>query len=196
MKLIDSIVNPETDLERAIVSHPDFIEGAMWGKPRNGHPEGAVIYHIGEVLTNIDDLVSRPLGQSRKGRVEGDHPMHREKLRLIAIIHDTFKNKVDPTKPKQGENHHAMIARRFAEKFIDDPVTLDIIELHDEAYNAWCKGHRDGKWDKAKARGTDLIHRLGLSLDVYYFFFECDSYTGDKTDDSINWFNKLINETV
>jgi hypothetical protein len=40
------------------------------------------------------------------------------KLRIIAIIHDTFKYKVDRSKPKEGENHHGMLARRFAEKFI------------------------------------------------------------------------------
>jgi hypothetical protein len=31
-----------------------------------------------------------------------------------------------------GENHHAMIARRFAERYVDDPKLLDVIELHDE----------------------------------------------------------------
>ena len=176
IELINSPIKPETNLEREIVSDIDFIEGAMWGKPRNGHPEGEVIYHIGEVLDNVNKMSN----------------MHnRAELRLIAIIHDTFKNKVDQTKSKTGENHHAMIARRFAEKYISDQHILDIIELHDEAYNSWCKGARDGKWDKAEARAISLIKRIDSYMPLYLTFFECDSFTGDKATDSVKWFIEI-----
>lgn len=50
-----------------------------------------------------------------------------------------------------------MIARRFAESFIDDDSGLDVIELHDDAYNSWQCGNRDGRWDKAERRATTLI---------------------------------------
>ena len=174
--MIKEIIKPETDLEKEIIADQDFIKGAMWGKPRNGHPEGQVIYHISSVLQNIDKY---------------SRSVNREKLRLIAIIHDTFKYKVDDTKSKSGENHHAMIARRFAEKYITDNELLEIIELHDEAYNSWCKGYRDGKWDKAEIRANKLIERLGDSISIYLSFYKCDNETGDKESVNFNWFSKL-----
>lgn len=169
---IAEIIGPETDLEQRIISDPKFIEGALWGKPRGGHPEGQVIYHIQDVLQNV-------------GRSD---PFIREKLRLITILHDTFKYKVDKTKPKTGENHHGMIARRFAEQYITDTDILEVIELHDEAYNSWQKGHRDNKWDVAEKRANTLLQRLGNTLPLYIAFYSCDNTTGDKSNESFEWF--------
>ncbi len=174
--MIQEIIKPETELENRIIADADFIQGAMWGKPRNGHPEGQVIYHIGHVLKNVDKYSTHE---------------NRHKLRLIAIIHDSFKYKVDGTKPKSGENHHAMIARKFAEKYINDNELLEIIELHDEAYNSWCKGDRNGKWEKAEQRAIQLIKRLGSSINLYLSFYQCDNETGDKESENFIWFNNL-----
>lgn len=162
-------IKPETDLENRIIADKEFIEGAMWGKPRNGHPEGEVIYHIKHVLKNVDKYST---------------PENRETLRLIAIIHDTLKYKVDPDKPKGGENHHAMFARRFAEKFIKDEKILDLIELHDEAYNSWRK--------RNETRAKNLIKRLGDSIDLYMTFYQCDNETGDKENEDFLWFKNLV----
>jgi HD domain len=139
---IEQYIKPENVLERTIIADPDFIEGAMWGKPRKGHIEGKVIYHIQDVLANVDKY---------------SNETNRSDLRLIAIIHDTFKHKVDTGQPKVGENHHGTIARHFAEKFNLSPAVLDIIELHDDAYNAWLQGSRHGKWEKAKNRVNQLL---------------------------------------
>jgi hypothetical protein len=174
--MIEKIIKPETELEKQILADKDFIAGANWGKPRRGHPEGQVISHIAEVLANVDKYSTTK---------------NREKLRLIAIIHDSFKYKVDRDKPKVGENHHGMLARRFAEKYITDSKVLDIIELHDEAYNAWCKGDRDGKWEKAEERAYALIDQLDLSLDLFLTFYRCDNETGDKENHDFEWFNEL-----
>lgn len=176
--LINNIIKPETYLELKIISDPLFIDGALWGKPRNGHPEGLVIYHIGDVLKNIDLHSSID---------------NREKLRLIAIIHDTFKYKVDRTKNKDGENHHAMIARRFAEKYISDTDILDIIELHDEAFNSWRKGKLKNKWSVSEERALKLRDRLGKNIDTYMLFYKCDNSTGNKYSEDYQWFSELIN---
>jgi hypothetical protein len=178
-KLIKDIIKPENGLEHAIIADPEFIEGAMYGKPRKGHPEGKVIYHIGEVLANVEKYCD-----------DDD----RTDLRFIAIVHDTFKYKVDQTKPKTGANHHAVIARSFAQKFTQDNVMLKIIELHDEAYNAWQKGGRRGDWYGAERRATQLIHGLLLEgcLDLYVKFMRCDGETGDKESNSYEWFVSLI----
>jgi len=172
-------IQPETDLETSLLEDPEFVEGALWGKPRNGHPEGQVLLHIEAVLKNIDNI-------------DGLEPVERQELRFIALIHDTFKYKVNLGQPKSGENHHAMIARRFAEKFIANRDTLDIIELHDEAYNSWCKGDRDDNWDKAETRARKLIKRLGESIDIYLIFYMCDNETGGKQGHDYKWFKNLV----
>jgi hypothetical protein len=143
-------------------------------------PEGQVAYHIREVLDNVDKYCS---------------PDNRSDLRIIALIHDTFKNKVDQSKPKSGMNHHAMIGRKFAEKFIQIPKNiLDIIELHDEAYNAWQQGVRKNDWYRANKRATDLLNRLDGDdqIDLYVLFYKCDNLTGDKEQDNFDWFNYFV----
>ena len=174
--MIRELIKPETELETRIIQDPEFVEGAMWGKPRSGHPEGEVIYHIGEVLENVNKY---------------SNPENREKLRLIGITHDTFKNKVNRKKPRSGENHHALIARRFSERYISDSEVLGIIELHDEAYNSWQVGNRKN-WQKAQERATRLIGRLGSSINLYLAFYNCDNKTGDKSRDNFLWFQNLI----
>lgn len=171
-------INAENALERQILADNELIEGLQWGKPRPGHPEGKVIYHVNEVLKNVNRVTK--------------NQDYRAKLRLIAIIHDTFKHKVDTSKPRFGENHHAMIARRFAEKYITDPIILDIIELHDEAYNAWQTAIRRGRPYDGEARALRLAKRLGRNLDLYMKFYICDTYTGDKEDDSLQWFMTVV----
>src|SRR6266516_4609282 len=127
-----AVVRPETPLERAICADPAWRTGAEWGEPRPGHPEGTVIAHVAHVLANVD-------------RVALD-PADRDRLRLVAIVHDAFKGEVDRSLQKTGENHHARRARRFAERFVSDTELLDVIELHDDAYLAWRHGRRSGDW--------------------------------------------------
>lgn len=178
--MITTIIKPETALESQIINDPLFVQGASWGVPRRGHPEGQVVYHIEEVLSNVDKYAESNT---------------REKLRLIALIHDTFKFKVDSTRPRTGENHHAMIARRFAENYISDQHTLDVIELHDEAYNAWVKG-MNTDWKKAEARADALLQRLGDALPLYRVFYRCDNETGNKRQDNFLWFENYLTTNV
>jgi hypothetical protein len=171
-------VAPETDLERAIVTSPDWIEGASWGQPRPGHPEGGVAAHIRDVLANVDAVAV--------------DAADRAQLRVIALVHDTFKNKVDRSQPRTGENHHGTIARRFAERYLTDGAVLDVIELHDEAFNAWGKGERSGKWDAAEERASRLIERLGSNLPLYLRFYRADNETGSKDQTPLVWFESLV----
>jgi hypothetical protein len=178
--IIKTIVNPINGIETAIVNDADFIAGASYGKQRSGHPEGQVIYHIEEVLGNIEKFYAD----------DEDY----DELRLIAILHDTFKYKVDQRKPKVGENHHAMIARKFAEKFPIDSDVLSVIQRHDDAYNAWQKGGRHGNWYEAERRANQLISGLLIEgcLDLYVKFYRCDNATGDKEQENYEWFIELI----
>jgi len=44
---------PETDLERQVVTEPELLEGLAWGQPRAGHPEGAVGTHVGHAKETV-----------------------------------------------------------------------------------------------------------------------------------------------
>lgn len=168
----------ETELEKQICADDAWLQGVMWGEPRSGHSEGQVRYHIAEVLANVDHLA----------RTDEE----RCALRLVALIHDTFKYRVDLSQPRRGTNHHAVLARTFAERYLDDPAILEIIELHDEAFNSWRMGASKGRWNEAEARVTRLVARLGTSLPLYVLFFRADNQTGSKERDSLVWFEQFL----
>lgn len=168
----------ETETEARIVTDPEWQVGAEWGDPRPGHPEGAAKFHVAQVLANVERYAA--------------NAEDRQKLRLIAIVHDTFKHKVDQSMPRVGENHHGMIARRFAERYIHDESLLDIIELHDDAFNAYSMGVRREAWSEADARVGKLLQRLGANFDLYLTFFRCDDMTGAKDHSALEWLAEKV----
>ena len=171
----------ETDLERLIAAQPRWQHGIDWGRPRHGHPEGTIKLHIAAVLANIDRLFA-------------DDPS-RSQLRLIALIHDAFKGEVDTGEPRIGENHHAMRARRFAEPLISDAQVLDVIELHDHAFNAWKHCCLFFDWTEAETRASNLLVRLGGALALYLRFYQCDNETEGKDQACFTWFRDFVNKT-
>ena len=168
---------PETELERRIVSDPDWREGAMWGEPRPGHEEGAIVNHIADVLANID--------------ADGVTGAERERLRLIALVHDVMKHRA--TGPRRALNgHHGVCARRFATGLIEDEDLLDVVEWHDDAYRAWKLGAKRGRWDEAERRARELAERLGDRLGLYLAFYRADNATGSKSREPLRWFERLV----
>jgi hypothetical protein len=177
MNELIEILKPENDLERKIISDTEFIEGAMYGRPRSGHPEGQIYKHILEVFRNIDIFsISKE---------------ERKKLRFIALIHDTFKYKVDQTKPKVGGNHHGYISYMFATKYTSDGTILQIIKEHDTAYHIWRKSNRTGDWKWGQWTLLNFVKNL-YDLDLYIQFMKCDTLTGTKTGKTLEWFNDVI----
>ena len=142
--------------------------------PRPGHPEGQVVFHIRDVLNNVD----RFIGQG------GDRP----RLRLIALVHDTFKYQVDRSSPRTVRKSHGYWACKFGERYLIDPATLQVIELHDEAYRA--SRHKDR--EVAERRAEALIESLGDNLGLFLRFYLCDSRTGDKSMGHYVWFKQLV----
>ena len=175
---VEELLAPECDLEYHFIRTPEFYKGLLWGKPRFGHPEGKVVYHIREVLDNID-LLDIPVAI-------------RDQLRLIAFLHDTFKYKEIKNEPRDWSLHHGVFARKFAQSFISDQAVLDVIEWHDEAYYSWRHQyiHRDIK--KGEQRLQKLLQGLGPNLQLYYLFFKCDTRTGDKNQAPLHWFEKTV----
>jgi len=175
-------ISPESTLERTIVQDNYWQIGAFWGEPRPGHPEGKVIYHIHEVLQNVDKATC--------------NKKLRQQLRLITIIHDTFKHLEEQTRPRTDwSKHHAIFALNFAKLHISDQAVLDVIELHDDAYYAWratCAGYEE----KSNKLLNRLRKRLKGNLQLFYLFFKCDTQTGDKDQSPIPWFEKMMQDEI
>ena len=173
----DGKIDAEQELERHLQADSRWVRGAAWGAPRPGHPEGVVRLHIAEVLAIIDAL--------------GINAEDRRKLRIVALVHDTFKSEVVRASPRTGDNHHALIARRFVESYANDLDILEITELHDEAFYAWRSGARRRDWNRARRRAERLIERLGSRLGLYLAFFRADNAAGDKQAEPLRWFEEV-----
>jgi hypothetical protein len=166
---------PENELERRVTEDPELLEGLAWGKPRKGHPEGRIAAHVADLLERLD----------RMG-VAGDE---RALLRFIILVHDSFKNQVQEWRPRVGENHHAMRARRFAERYTDDERLLTTIELHDRPYGIWRKWRRTGRLDRKRLE--DMLRRIP-DYDLFLRFVELDGSTEGKRPQPIEWFKKEL----
>jgi hypothetical protein len=162
---------PETELERAVSADPRLQEGLAWGEPRSGHPEGSVGAHVADLLLTIERW--------------GETGKRREELRFLALVHDALKSKVQNWRPKTGENHHAMRARRFAEGYVDDERLLAAIEQHDRPYSLWRKLRRRGRLDEDAL--TEMLERLP-DLDLFVRFVELDGSSEGKDQEPIRWF--------
>lgn len=174
---LENLLQPETVLERKLLSTAEFRHGLLWGEPRFGHPEGKVALHVREVLDNIDLIPRLPDEQ-------------REQLRLIAFAHDTFKFAEDRTRPRDWKKHHGHLARRFMTSYTSDQVVLDVIETHDDAYYAWLAvRHEPLPGEQGKSLDS-LLARMGYCMQMYYLFFKCDTQTGDKTQAPLKWFER------
>lgn len=179
--MVLDILKPETALENLIIQNEDWLEGAFWGAPRPGHPEGKVIFHIREVLDNVNKITN--------------NPQLREELRLVSIIHDNFKHLEETVRPRQDwTQHHAVYAMKFAKDFIDRQHILNVIELHDEAYYAWHLNRKQPETNRAIHRLNALFEKLGDYKQLFYLFFKCDTFTGDKTKKPVHWFEETVSD--
>ena len=162
---------PEDERERRLAADPTLRNGLAWGQPRRGHPEGTVEAHVGELLRMIDEW--------------GEQGARRMELRFLALVHDALKWRVDEGLPKTGENHHAMRARRFAERYTSDERLLASVELHDRPYAIWRRMRRSGK-DPEEALEA-MLDRLP-DLPLFLRFVEVDSSTEGKDPAPLEWF--------
>jgi hypothetical protein len=167
--------HPESELERAVWQDPVLLAGLVWGRPRAGHPEGTVAEHVADMLETIDRW--------------GETGRRRADLRFIALVHDALKYRVSGWRPKAGENHHALRARRYAERYTDDERLLATIEMHDRPYHAWRRHRRRGRrYRREVTRIAGRIPDLGL----FVRFLELDGSTEGKNPEPIDWFRAQL----
>jgi hypothetical protein len=161
---------PETPLERALASEPTLLRGLGWGRPRPGHPEGRVGLHVADVLAAI----AEPPGRRR------------EELRFLALVHDALKFRVRPDGGYAPDNDHAMLSRRFAERFTADRRLLDTLELHDEPYRIWRT-----RGDAGRSALAPVLLRIP-DLDLFLRFVELDSSTKGKDPRPLAWLRGIV----
>ena len=166
---------PESQLERTLLADPDLREGLAWGKPRSGHPEGSVGAHVADLVRTIDRW--------------GEKGTRRAELRFLALVHDSMKCRVRGWLPKVGENHHAMRARRFAERYTGDERLLATIEQHDRPYSLWRKLRRTGRLDE---RGMQRMLDRIPDRDLFMRFVELDGSTEGKDPQPIDWLRREL----
>jgi hypothetical protein len=161
---------PETDLERAVSSDPKLLAGLAWGEPREAHPEGAVGNHVADLLATIER--------------DGESGERRELLRFVALVHDAFKYRVRNWLPRQGRNHHATRARRFAERYTDDERLLTTIEFHDRPYHLWKGMKKGGELDSDGFE--DMLARIPDHT-LFQRFIEVDGASEAKNPEPVRW---------
>ncbi len=162
---------PENATEARLAEEPALGEGWAWGRPRRGHPEGSVGNHVADLLRMID--------------ASGETGQRRADLRFVALVHDSLKVDVDHSRSRTGENHHAMRARRLAERYVDDERLLAAIELHDAPYAIWRRVRRSG------SDGEHAFDRMMERIpdrDLFARFVELDGSTGGKDPAPVEWF--------
>ena len=155
---------PESPLERALATDPRLMRGLVWGTPRPGHPEGRVGRHSADIIAGIDER-----GEQR------------ELLRFLALAHDAFKSSVRVGDGYSRDNDHAVLARRFAERFTADARLLEALELHDLPYHIWRSRRVDAR--AALAAVLDRLPEPGLFLR----FVELDGSTAGKDPGLLAW---------
>ena len=162
---------PENELERAAIGDAELVDGLRWGEPRASHPEGRVGAHVRDLLDTLEEW--------------GETGERRRELRFLALIHDALKHEVSDWRPRTGENHHAMRARRHAEGYTGDERLLSTLELHDKPYSLWKKMRRKGRLDEKAFE--DMLARVP-DRELFLRFVELDGSTEGKNREPLRWF--------
>jgi hypothetical protein len=175
-RLIPGVV-PENELEERLVADPELLAGLAWGKPREAHPEGAVGNHVADLLGVIDR--------------DGEAGQRRADLRFIALVHDSFKYRVRNWLPRQGRNHHASRARRFAARYTDDERLLGAIEFHDRPYHLWKRMKKRGELDRDEFE--QMLERIS-DHQLFQRFIEVDGASEAKDPEPIRWLRSELEQ--
>ena len=179
--LLETLI-PETALEKSFFEDDDFILGLMWGKPRKGHPEGEVYKHIIHVFDNIEKL-----NLSSEDR---------QKLRIVALVHDSFKFKEVIDTPRDWSKHHGVYAAQFLSAFTNNETLLGITKWHDEAYYCWRDINNNKDAQLCAEKVSKMFLKIQDYIQLYYLFFVCDTMTGDKNLEPIQWFEETFADYI
>jgi len=115
-----SIMKSVKEIVQQMLNDPRHQENIEYGKPRSGHPEGKVRYHIPGLEASLNSLAAR-------GISEGDY----WKLKFLIHVHDSFKKEAKPDAPILDPERHATLAGVYASQFTSDADFLNMNQFHD-----------------------------------------------------------------
>ena len=156
-----------------IISDPCYLKNIEYGKPRSGHPEGKVKYHIADLEENLEKLASRISDEQYW------------KLKFLIHVHDSFKADAVTDAPIASPNSHASLARKFASEFTDDADLLNMIQFHDVNFALWKQFAATGSYDVDRFKS--LLETI-QDWDLFLMFLVLDGGTKGKDPNKVSWF--------
>ena len=157
-----------------ILADPTYQQNIEYGRPRPGHPEGKVRFHIADLEANLERLRQRGISEEEYW-----------KLKFLIHVHDTFKAEAKKNVPVLHPGSHATLARQFGARFTDDKDLLNMIQYHDQNYYLWLDYLRNGSLDRATFQTLlDTIQ----DWDLFLMFTIIDGRTAGKDKNKLGWF--------
>jgi len=150
-----------------------YIRNVEYGKPRSGHPEGKVKFHIAELEVNLEKLTPRISAEQYW------------KLKFLIHVHDSFKAEAVPDSPILSPNSHASLARKFASEFTDDEDLLNMIQFHDVNFALWKQFAVTGSYNMERL--ADQLNAI-KDWDLFLLFLIIDGCTKGKDPEKLRWF--------
>lgn len=171
------LLKEETDYKSAydkIKSDPIWLKAIEGGRVRPGHPEGKIKYHIADLEKYID---------SHKNEVSEDDYW---RLKIMALVHDAFKNDANPKIPILDPNSHSSLGKKYVSKFVSDPDMETMLQYHDYPYTLWKKAF---KGIDVKDKIQELLSKI-KNKKVYDLFMSADASGPGKNPEPMNWWLK------
>ena len=157
-----------------ILADPMYQKNIEYGRPRPGHPEGKVRFHIADLEANLERLKQRGISEEEYW-----------KLKFLIHVHDTFKAEAKKNVSFLHPRSHASLARQFAARFTDDTDLLNMIQYHDQNYYLWLDYLRNGSLNRATFQTLlDTIQ----NWDIFLMFTIIDGRTAGKDKNKLGWF--------
>ena len=157
-----------------ILADPTYQKNIEYGRPRPGHPEGKVRFHIADLEANLERLRQRGISDEEYW-----------KLKFLIHVHDTFKAEAKKNAPFLHPRSHATLARQFAARFTDDKDLLNMVQYHDQNYYLWLDYLRNGSLDSTTFQTLlDTIQ----DWDLFLMFTIIDGRTAGKDKNKLGWF--------
>lgn len=157
-----------------VLTDPRYQQNIEYGRPRPGHPEGKVRFHIADLEANLEQIRQRGISEEEYW-----------KLKFLIHVHDTFKAQAKKNVPALHPRSHATLARQFAARFTDDIDLLNMIQYHDQNYYLWLDYLRNGSLDM-----TTFLALLDTiqDWDLFLMFTIIDGRTAGKDKNKLGWF--------
>ena len=163
---------------RAIQADPIYQAALSWGKPRGGHPEGALANHIAELEDNLEHIRSF-LTDTEEAR-----------LRVLIHVHDICKPHALTGVPSDHPQNHAFMAREFLARYSQDAELLAITQHHDDGFLLYTYGrYANG----LRERLERLLGRV-KNPELFLLFWFVDGCTAGKSSHPITWFIDQISQ--